>query len=203
MVKAIFMAAQTEDAVLFIDEADSLLSKRLTNVTQGSEQAINSMRSQLLICLEQFHGIVIFATNLVVNYDQAFLTRLISIEFVKPDQDCRKRIWDVHIYETNGNKLNIPLADDVNTQELASLFNFCGREIRKSVISACVKAAMNNQSMVTQNDFILAAQKVMDEEESLANASDHTVSVRDSKGKQLSAEQSELIKSVIKEKIHS
>lgn len=203
MIKAIFMAAQAEDAVLFIDEADSLLSKRLTNVTQGSEQAINSMRSQLLICLEQFHGIVIFATNLVVNYDQAFLTRLISIEFVKPDQDCRKRIWDVHIYETNGNKLNIPLADDVNTQELASMFNFCGREIRKSVISACVKAAMNNQSKVTQNDFIIAAQKVLDEEASLAKASDHTISVRDSKGKSLSAEQSEYIASVIKEKMHS
>ncbi len=65
----------------FFDEADSLLSKRLTSVSQGSEQAINSMRSQLLICLEEFRGIVIFATNLVINYDQAFLTRLISVEF--------------------------------------------------------------------------------------------------------------------------
>lgn len=202
MVKAIFMAAQTEDAVLFIDEADSLLSKRLTNVTQGSEQAINSMRSQLLICLEEFHGIVIFATNLVVNYDQAFLTRLISIEFVKPDQECRKRIWDVHIFQTNGNKLNIPLADDVDTQQLASMFNFCGREIRKSVISACVKAAMNHQDKVTQNDFILAAQKVLDEESSLAKANDHTVSVRNNNGKSFTAEQNEYIASALKEKIH-
>ncbi|OOB76355.1 hypothetical protein AXF41_03215 [Clostridium haemolyticum] len=91
MVKAIFLAAQKEDAVLFIDEADSLLSKRLTNVTQGSEQAINSMRSQLLICLEEYRGIVIFATNLVVNYDQAFLTRLISIKFIEPDIECREK----------------------------------------------------------------------------------------------------------------
>jgi hypothetical protein len=36
-------------------------------VTQGSEQAINSMRSQLLICLEAFSGAVIFSTNLVEN----------------------------------------------------------------------------------------------------------------------------------------
>ena len=62
-VKALFGAAEEQDCVLFIDEADSLLSKRLSNVTQGSEQAINSMRSQLLINLEMFHGIVIFATN--------------------------------------------------------------------------------------------------------------------------------------------
>jgi ATP-dependent 26S proteasome regulatory subunit len=46
-VEAIFLAAEQQNALLFIDEADSLLSKRLTNVTQGSEQAINSMRSQL------------------------------------------------------------------------------------------------------------------------------------------------------------
>lgn len=203
MVKAIFMAAQTEDAVLFIDEADSLLSKRLTNVTQGSEQAINSMRSQLLICLEEFHGIVIFATNLVVNYDQAFLTRLISIEFVKPDQECRKRIWDVHIFQTNGNELNIPLADDIDTQQLAFMFNFCGREIRKSVISACVKAAMNHQYKVTQNDFINAAQKVLDEEIILAKASDHTISVRNTNDKSFTTEQSEYIASALKEKIHS
>ena len=53
MVKAIFKAAERDDAVLFLDESDSLLSKRLTNVSDGSAQAINSMRSQLLISLER------------------------------------------------------------------------------------------------------------------------------------------------------
>ena len=50
--RVIFHAAERDDAVLFLDESDSLLSKRLTNVTDGSAQAINSIRSQLLICLE-------------------------------------------------------------------------------------------------------------------------------------------------------
>ena len=66
-LKAIFLAAKRDDAVLFIDEADSLLSKRLQNVSNGSEQAINSMRSQLLIAIEHFDGVVIFATNLIEN----------------------------------------------------------------------------------------------------------------------------------------
>ncbi len=167
MVKAIFLAAQDNDAVLFIDEADSLLSKRLTNVTQGSEQAINSMRSQLLICLEQFHGIAIFATNLVVNYDNAFLTRLISIEFKKPDADSREQIWNVHIRPINGNALNIPLANDIDTKKLANDYEFAGREIRKAVISACVKAAMNNCNVVCQQDFIDACNKIKAEEDSL------------------------------------
>lgn len=84
MVKAIFMAAEREDAVLFLDESGSLLSKRLTNVSDGSSQAINSMRSQFLMSLERFKGVVIFATNLVVNYDKAFLLRLVNVEFTSP-----------------------------------------------------------------------------------------------------------------------
>ncbi|MBU3178380.1 ATP-binding protein [Clostridium estertheticum] len=179
MVKAIFLAAEKGRAVLFIDEADSLLSKRLTNVTQGSEQAINSMRSQLLICLEEFKGIVIFATNLVVNYDQAFLTRLISVKFIEPDAECREKIWKVHIYpseEKNTKKLNIPLQEDVNIKQLAEKYQFCGREIRTAVISACVRTAMDKRDYVTQDDFVKASEKIVKERENLKNVKDNTTS---------------------------
>ena len=177
MVKAIFLAAKNNDAVLFFDEADSLLSKRLTNVTQGSEQAINSMRSQILICLEQFHGIVIFATNLVINYDKAFLTRLISVEFKLPDVEERKKIWEVHIrpqQDGKEHKLNIPLASDIDISELAAKYDFVGREIRNAVIKSCVKAAMANKNIVEQIDFINGCDVIAKEKEDLAKAKDYT-----------------------------
>jgi len=177
MVKAIFLAAQNADAVLFFDEADSLLSKRLTNVSQGSEQAINSMRSQLLICLEEYQGIVIFATNLVINYDKAFLTRLISVEFPVPDEPTRRKIWDVHIRPVEDGKkhrLNIPLSEDVDTKLLAEKYDFVGREIRNAVVSACVNAVMSGKYIVTQNDFINASDNIVKERESLKKAKDHT-----------------------------
>lgn len=191
MVKAIFLAASNNDAVLFFDEADSLLSKRLTSVSQGSEQAINSMRSQLLICLEEFRGIVIFATNLVINYDQAFLTRLISVEFKNPDAETRKTIWDVHVKPLDDGKehqLNIPLAPDVNIQELAEKYDFAGREIRNAVVSACVSTAMAKRDVVTQDDFIKACEKITEEKKALVEAKDHT------KG-------SDIIKKAIQEKM--
>ncbi len=197
MVKAIFYAAQRDGAVLFIDEADSLLSKRLTNVTSGSDQAINSMRSQLLISLERFEGIVIFATNLVVNYDQAFLTRLISVEFVLPDKDSRKKIWAVHVLPDKENRLNIPLAGDVDLDALAEKYEFCGREIKKAVISACLQAAMSERDSVCQEDFITACDRILLEENSLAQAKDHTVSGE----KKLSPEQEAALKNAIKAKI--
>lgn len=138
-VKKIFSDAEKSDAVLFIDEADSLLSKRLTNVTQGSEQAINSMRSQLLICLEQYHGVVIFATNLVKNYDKAFETRIQHVEFQMPDRVCRKKIWESHFPAT------LPLAGDVSSETLADIDDICGRDIRNAIIQAAVKAALEKR----------------------------------------------------------
>ncbi len=199
MVKAIFYAAERDDAVLFIDEADSLLSKRLTNVTSGSDQAINSMRSQLLISLEKFEGIVIFATNLVVNYDQAFLTRLISVEFVLPDEESRKKIWKVHTMSSDEKKLNIPLAGDFNIDELAKKYEFCGREIKKAVISACLRAAMSDHDQVSQEDFIAACDRIIQEEKALSSAKDNTVAGN----KNLNPEQEDALKKVIKSKIEA
>lgn len=171
MVKAIFKAAERENAVLFLDESDSLLSKRLTNVSDASAQAINSMRSQLLISLEHFKGIVIFATNLVVNYDKAFLSRLINIEFTMPDNVARTEIWNKHLKGTN---IHIPLSDDVNITELARKYEFCGREIKNAVKNACIAVALQKHNLVTQNDFIKACEITKEESEKAVNAKDYT-----------------------------
>jgi SpoVK/Ycf46/Vps4 family AAA+-type ATPase len=155
-VKALFAAAEKEEAVLFIDEADSLLSKRLTNVTQGSEQAINSMRSQLLINLELFHGVVIFSTNLVENYDKAFETRIRHIEFTMPNEEARGMIWKKHLPE------QLPLAPDVCPFDLASrVDDICGRDIKNAVINAAVEAALNNE-IVSRQNLIKAIQNIKD-----------------------------------------
>ncbi|MBP1566195.1 MAG: ATP-binding protein [Oscillospiraceae bacterium] len=192
MVKAIFRAAERDDAVLFLDESDSLLSKRLTNVSDGSAQAINSMRSQLLICLEQFRGIVIFATNLVVNYDKAFLSRLINIEFTVPDFDARKLIWNQHLC---GDGLRIPLSEDVNLDELAEKYVFCGREIKNSVKDACVTVAISGRDLVCQADLIKASEKTKVESEKVLKSEDHTKSVK------MSDEQKKAVTEVMQKKI--
>ncbi len=194
MVKAIFRAAERDGAVLFLDESDSLLSKRLTNVSDGSAQAINSMRSQLLICLEQFKGIVIFATNLVINYDRAFLSRLINIEFTVPDEKARKAIWQQHLI---GEGLHIPLADDFNVDELAEKFVFCGREIKNSVKDACVTAALSGKDIVSQANLIKAAEKTKIESEKVIKTEDHTKAVK------LSGKEGEELKSALQKKLDS
>jgi len=153
-VEAIFKAAEKQDAILFIDEADSLLSSRLTNVRQGSENAINSMRSQILICLERFTGIVIFATNLVSNYDRAFESRVRSIEFPLPDEQCRQRLWQMHLPST------FPVSNDVDAAELAKIDGICGREIRNAVQNVAERMAIENVHEATLEMFKEAVENI-------------------------------------------
>ncbi|MCL2935499.1 MAG: ATP-binding protein [Trichodesmium sp. MAG_R02] len=147
-VEAIFLAAEQQNALLFIDEADSLLSKRLTNVTQGSEQAINSMRSQLLICLEKFRGVVMFSTNLVENYDKAFETRVRNINFPMPDETCRREIWERHLVK------ELPQAPDVSSEKLAEVEDICGRDIKNAVIDAAMRAARQGKEKVALRELL-------------------------------------------------
>ena len=175
-VSAVFLAAEQQDAVLLIDEADSLLSKRLVNVSDPSGQAMNSMRSQLLICLENFHGIVIFTTNLQVNYDRAFLSRLINIKFEFPDADLREEIWRAHIYPSSAAKvqLKIPLDDDVDLRAIAERYMFVGREIRSCVVDACVDAHVRKLGRLTQDCLIRAADAIEEGRMEVENARDET-----------------------------
>ena len=196
MVKAIFMAAERDDAVLFLDESDSLLSKRLTNVSDGSAQAINSMRSQLLISLERFKGIVIFATNLVVNYDKAFLSRLINIEFTMPTAVEREKIWWQHL---RTDTVHVPLAENVDIPMLSATYEFCGREIKSAVKSACIATALDHRDEVTQDDLISACDITREETLRVTAANDHTVS----KTAPLKEKQKAALMDVMQKKIES
>lgn len=190
-VCALFLAAEEQDAVLLIDEADSLLSKRLVNVQEASGQAINSMRSQLLISLERFHGIVIFATNLVANYDAAFISRLINVEFKMPDAKMREEIWKAHLlpHKSGDADLKIPLAADIDFAALAEKFIISGRSIRNSVVDACVEACRKGNDQVDMVCLCNATQRCMESASHALKADDHTKTELSDDAKELVANQ--------------
>lgn len=100
-IKAAFVKAKEKDAVLFFDEADSILGRRLTSVTQSADYSVNISRSVMLLELDRFEGTTIFATNLFRNYDGAFIRRILGhIEMPLPDKDCLRRLWDLHLLST-------------------------------------------------------------------------------------------------------
>jgi AAA+ superfamily predicted ATPase len=154
-VKKLFRFASESNAVLFIDEADSLLSRRLTNIEHGSEQSLNSMRSQLLIEIEKFTGIVVFATNLAVNYDGAFKTRMRSILFKKPDRELRRELWQSMLSPP------LPLAPDVDFDKLAEIEDVVGRDIKNAALKAAIAAAISKDTAVSHTALVDAINDII------------------------------------------
>ncbi len=151
---ALFLAAQQQDAVLFLDEADSLMSRRFESVSQGSEQAVNSMRSELLMCLDNFEGLAIFATNFVQSYDSAFESRIRHVEIPDPDRAARREIWARHLPD------ELPRSPDVSLDGLAQVDDVTGREIRRAVIDAAVGVARDGRAEVGHADLVAALDAV-------------------------------------------
>jgi SpoVK/Ycf46/Vps4 family AAA+-type ATPase len=153
-VEALFFAAERDGSLLFIDEADSLLSARVADAQQGSEKAINSLRSQLLICLEKFQGVVVTATNFVEAYDKAFQTRVRHVYFPLPDAASRRQIWANHLPP------QLPLDGSVSLDRLAALEGLVGRDIKNAVIDAAVRAALAGKEVLGEADFVDAVERL-------------------------------------------
>jgi len=92
-----FAQAADHGAVLFFDEADSLLSRRV-DMNESCATSINQNRNVLMQCLDRFNGVVIMTTNLFGNFDPALLRRIARhIEFKLPDRAMRHRLFELHL----------------------------------------------------------------------------------------------------------
>lgn len=134
MLVELFSAASESRAVLFMDEAESLLSRRFAQPEQAAESAINSMRTELLMALDSFQGIIIFASNLPNSYDPAIESRLWNVEFTFPDQEARRRIWQTHL------PAELPVSE-ISLDRLAAIDGVSGRDIKQAIISSAFSAA--------------------------------------------------------------
>jgi AAA+ superfamily predicted ATPase len=174
-LKKAFDVARATDAVMFFDEADSFLGKRIQNVNHGSDQALNSLRSQMLILLEEHKGVVLFATNLVTNFDKAFQSRMLkSIKFDLPNEEARAMIIKGKIPPRlpveNPYSENQPFSDDVYLEASKLIAGFSGREIRNAVLDLLLrKAEPDGDVIFSEEDLLEAFRKKKEEKERLEN----------------------------------
>lgn len=145
---AYFEAAQKQDAVLFIDEADTFLSRRLPSSNENSKH-YNSMSNELYTLIENFNGCIIFASNHISDFDPAVISRIIEpIEFKLPNDEARKQIIEKMI----PSKVPLQLTES-NLSELVSISKgFSGRDIRKSVLVFLSTAAYNYKILKKLDD---------------------------------------------------
>jgi len=156
-IRLAFQSATEQESVLFFDEADSILGRRMTDIKQAADQAVNVSRAVMLKELDQFTGVVIFATNLAKNFDGAFVRRiLLHIEVPPPDVEGRLKLWQYMISP------KVPGRNDLNWQELAEKSDgLTGGEIKNAVIICLSEmATRSNDQRLQQQDVLNAIENV-------------------------------------------
>jgi ATPase family associated with various cellular activities (AAA) len=89
----VFDLAEHKRWILFFDEADALWGSR-TRISDAHDRFANQEVSFLLQRIEEFHGVVVLASNLRANIDDAFMRRFHSvIHFPMPRAAERLRLW--------------------------------------------------------------------------------------------------------------
>ena len=127
----LFRNAEENNAIIFFDEADGLLSKR-TSGTSNSETN-NQIKSHLLTLLDRSNAIIIFATNIFENYDKAFFRRILfHVGFEIPARDQLIELWKFH--------LNERIPKDITYEELAELSDgLAGGDIKNITLKLCIR----------------------------------------------------------------
>ena len=80
--------------ILLFNEAYAIFGVRMTGAQDSVDKMENAIQNIILQEMETFNGILIATTNLTENLDEAFDRRfLYKVEFEKPDESVRARIW--------------------------------------------------------------------------------------------------------------
>lgn len=173
-LQQIFKDAAEQQAILFFDEADSFLSKRVTNAETGSDKHYNRMSNEMFQLLEDYNGEVIFATNMVTDFDKAFKSRILAfVEFVEPDHDTRKQLINIMIPK------KLPLQHQLQDEDLDKLATissgFSGREIRKSILTTLAEGAANNVACFSMKEFEVGFNSVKLDSQSINNEANEKI----------------------------
>jgi AAA+ superfamily predicted ATPase len=149
-LERIFREAQHNDAILFFDEADALFGRR-SEVKDAHDRYANIETAYLLQRTEEYDGLVILASNLKKNMDEAFVRRLhFALDFPEPEEPERLAIW-CRTFPPEA-----PRADDVDLPFLARKLNITGGNIRNIILTAAFLAA-GDDGPVAMRHLIRAA----------------------------------------------
>jgi hypothetical protein len=152
---AVFDEARVGNAILFFDEADALFGKR-SAVTDAHDRYANIEISYLLQRMDDHEGVVVLATNLRQNMDDAFTRRIrFLVNFPFPDAGLRERIWRRHFPPQT------PVSPDVDYAWLAANVHVAGGSIKNIVLNAAFRAA-DDDSAVTPGHLLHGIRREFD-----------------------------------------
>lgn len=154
----IFDQAKNKSWILFFDEADALFGKR-TQTSSSNDRYANQEVSYLLQRVEAFPGVVILATNLKANIDEAFARRFqTSIYFPLPDVEQRLQLWEGHF------KGKCRLDGNVDLVRIAEDYAISGGAIANVVRYGAIRALRFGREAISHDDLLQGISKELSKE---------------------------------------
>jgi hypothetical protein len=140
----VFADAERANCMLFFDECDAMFGRR-GDIKEAHDRWANLEVNYLLQRIEDYSGVVILATNLRQNIDDAFQRRIqVVVEFPVPDAVARRAIWE-RLVPTGAQRGISP--EDLS--EMSQRFELSGGNIRNVVLDACYRALDDGKQCVT------------------------------------------------------
>ena len=144
----VFDMANTKNWILFFDEADALFGKR-TATNSSNDRFANQEVAYLLQRVEDYPGLVILATNLKSNIDEAFFRRFQSmVYFPMPDEKQRFQLWR-KLFD-----LGLSLDPAVDLKKVSQSYNISGGEMINVLRYLAIQVAKSDSGFVTENDIV-------------------------------------------------
>ncbi len=158
----VFKRAESRNWILFFDEADALFGKR-TNVQSSHDKYANQEVSYLLQRVEDYEGLLILASNLKNNLDDAFIRRFHAVvHFPMPNSKEREILWQKSLPE------GLKHDTEINLNKLATEYELSGASILNAVYYAALQCYTRSDNTIYQTDLIEGVRKeFLKEEKSL------------------------------------
>jgi hypothetical protein len=158
-LELLFARAEDKGWILFFDEADALFGKR-TSVRDAHDKYANQEVSYLLQRIEDYNGLIILATNMKSNIDDAFIRRFNSIlKFPFPEANERSAIWKKSFPENVLFAKDVPSPEAATTElinipDMVKKYELAGGSIINAVHYASLKAVerLNGEAMDVNGD---------------------------------------------------
>jgi AAA+ superfamily predicted ATPase len=149
----IFDIAQDKNWILFFDEADALFGKR-TAANSSNDRHANQQTAYLLQRIEDFPGVVILATNLKANMDEAFSRRFQAvIHFDMPDHEERYQLW------VNAFSATCKLHPGIDLKKIARDYEVAGGAVINVLRFCALSAIKRNDTVVTRQELLTALRR--------------------------------------------
>jgi ATP-dependent 26S proteasome regulatory subunit len=148
----IFSSARPDTSLLLFDEADSLFSKRTSDVSKSTDRYSNMNINVLLQLIERYEGVAVLTTNLKKAIDPAFERRFTyKIHFNLPDAPQRERLWQ-YLLPTS-----VQVGEVIDYERLSSI-EMSGGEIKNAILLACYYC-VRHQHLLTNDSLYDAASR--------------------------------------------